>query len=198
MTEKRIRQMSSVYTRSGHTQTRSDSAFSIGPCPAAIRRSFRTASRIAYQTKNTSRKMRPTIGTLSGLVTMSRKFGSKLPIRKNAARKPSTPYPTAFDAIFSRFQRTKNSSATASAKNSSGRVRALTIAFKKPIDEPSLERTRDAAVLPDAPEVHGHQDGDAERQPHAVQHVKPQQRTLADERPAEEREPGVVLSVNQR
>src|SRR6476646_9545729 len=74
-TEQRISEMSSVYTRSGHTQTRSDSAFSIGPAPAAIRRSFNTPSRIEYQTKKTSRKINPTIGTLSGLVTTSRKFG---------------------------------------------------------------------------------------------------------------------------
>src|SRR5882762_887081 len=65
-TEQTISEMSSVYTRSGHTQTRSDSDFSIGSLPAAIRRSFNTPSRIEYQTKNTRRKMRPTIGTLSG------------------------------------------------------------------------------------------------------------------------------------
>ena len=41
--------------------------------------------------KNTSRKIRPTIGTLSGLVTISRKFGSKVPKTKNTARTPSTP-----------------------------------------------------------------------------------------------------------
>src|ERR1035437_223049 len=74
-TEQRMSAISSMYTRSGHTHTRSDSAFSIDPSPAAIRRSFRTPSRIEYQMKNTSRKIRPTIGTLSGLVTMSRKFG---------------------------------------------------------------------------------------------------------------------------
>src|SRR5205814_5424229 len=32
-TEQRMREISSVYTRSGHTHTRSDSSFSIGPVP---------------------------------------------------------------------------------------------------------------------------------------------------------------------
>ena len=36
--------------------------------------------------KNTSRKISPTIGTLSGLVTISRKFGSNMPKTKNTAR----------------------------------------------------------------------------------------------------------------
>src|SRR5438270_13045680 len=53
ITEHTISEMSSVYTRSGHTQTRSDSVFSIGSFPAAIRRSFSTASRIENQAKNT-------------------------------------------------------------------------------------------------------------------------------------------------
>src|SRR5215471_18619343 len=55
MIEHAISEISSVYTRSGHTQTRSDSAFSMGPCPARIRRSLSTPSRIEYQTKNTRR-----------------------------------------------------------------------------------------------------------------------------------------------
>src|SRR3954466_5311635 len=37
-TEQTISAISSVYTRSGHTHTRSDSVFSIGSLPAAIRR----------------------------------------------------------------------------------------------------------------------------------------------------------------
>src|SRR6266508_3060727 len=86
-----ISEIISVYTRSGHTHTRSASAFSFGPCLAAIRLSFSTASRIEYHVKNTSRKIRPTIGTLSGLVTISRKFGSKDPNRKNTPRIPSSP-----------------------------------------------------------------------------------------------------------
>src|SRR5437899_1106508 len=91
ITEQRMSEMSSVYTRSGHTHTRSDSAFSIGPSPAAIRRSFNTASRIEYHTKNRSRKMRPTIGTLSGLVTIRRKLGSNEPTPKKMARNPRMP-----------------------------------------------------------------------------------------------------------
>ena len=60
-----------------------------------------------------------------------------------------------------------------------------------------LHRSRDAAVLAHAPEVHRHQHGDAERQADAVQHVEPQQRAFADERAAEQREPRIVCGVNQ-
>src|SRR5439155_24443872 len=91
MTEHTISEISSVYTRSGHTHTRSDSTFSTGPSPAAMRRSFNTPSRSEYHTKKTRRKIRPTIGTLSGLVTMSLKFGSNDPNPKNTVRNPSTP-----------------------------------------------------------------------------------------------------------
>jgi hypothetical protein len=34
--------------------------------------------------------MSPTIGTLSGFVTMSRKFGSNVPKMKNTASRPSS------------------------------------------------------------------------------------------------------------
>ncbi len=91
MTEQTISEMSSVYTRSGHTHTRSDSAFSIGPCPAAIRWSFRTASRIAYQVRKISRKINPTIGTLSGLPMIRRKLSSNDPKTKKRLRNPSRP-----------------------------------------------------------------------------------------------------------
>ena len=53
----------------------------------------------------------------------------------------------------------------------------------------TLQRSADAAVFPDAPEVHRHQHRDGERQPDAVQHVEPQQRPFADERAAEQRKP---------
>ena len=56
-----------------------------------MRWSFSTASRIEYQVKNTSRKIRPTIGTLSGLVMMSWKFGSRPPRKKNSVRKTEQP-----------------------------------------------------------------------------------------------------------
>src|SRR5262245_61599804 len=60
-----------------------------------------------------------------------------------------------------------------------------------------LERSRDAPVFPDAPEMHRHQHGDPERQPDAVQDIEPQQRALAHERAAEQCEPGIVGRVNQ-
>ena len=90
-TEHTISAISSVYTRSGQTQTRSASAFSSGPSPFAMRRSFNTACRIEYHTKNTSRKIRPTMGTLSGFVMMSLKFGSRPPSTKNSVNTPSAP-----------------------------------------------------------------------------------------------------------
>jgi hypothetical protein len=55
----------------------------------------------------------------------------------------------------------------------------------------------DPAVFSDSPEVHRHQHRDAERQPDAVQHVEPQQRTLADERAAEQGKPRIVLRVDE-
>src|SRR6266704_3651974 len=43
------------------------------------------------QTKKTSRKMRPTIGTLSGLVTICRKLTSNVPKMKKTAVTPNKP-----------------------------------------------------------------------------------------------------------
>ena len=54
------------------------------------------------------------------------------------------------------------------------------------------QRSRNPAVLPHAPEVDRHQHRNPERQTDAVQDVEPQQRALADERPAEEREARIV------
>src|SRR5947207_11705691 len=49
-TEQTMSEMSSVYTRSGHTQTRSDSAFSIGPVPTANRCALSTDVYSAHHT----------------------------------------------------------------------------------------------------------------------------------------------------
>jgi len=44
--------------------------------------------------QDTSRKIKPTIGTLSGLVTISRKVSCrKVPKRKEDRQEPDTPYP---------------------------------------------------------------------------------------------------------
>src|SRR6266550_1801411 len=43
----------------------------------------------------------------------------------------------------------------------------------------ALERSGDAAVLADAPEMDGHEDHDDERQHQHVEHVPPQQRVVA-------------------
>src|SRR5689334_9318902 len=101
----------------------------------------------------------------------------------------------ALPAIASRFQTTRTSAATARMKNKRGSATALTIPFRKPttpsVPRP-LERTRDASVLADAPEMDRHQHGDAKRQADAVQYVEPQQRAFADKRAAEQREPSIV------
>src|SRR5262245_57323570 len=110
-------------------------------------------------------------------------------------------------------------------KNSRGSAIALMSPFTKPMSESSnqelgtriwnlqlerstnskfripnskLQRPRDAAVFPHAPEVDRHQHRDAERQTDAVQHVESQQCALADERSTEEREPRIVGRVDER
>ena len=71
-------QISSVYTRSGQTSTFSLSSFSSGGRPWLIRSSLSTALAVASHVKKPSRNTRPTIGTLSGLVTMAAKLGSTI------------------------------------------------------------------------------------------------------------------------
>src|SRR5512143_1930015 len=58
-------------------------------------------------------------------------------------------------------------------------------------DGPSY-RSRDPAVFPDAPEVHGHQERGDQRNPDAVEDVEAQQRAGADEPSAEQAEARVV------
>ena len=84
----RISAISSVYTRSGQTQTRSSSSFSIGGLPSRRRRSFRTAWRMEYHVKKISRKISAEIGTLSGLPTMRRKFSSVSPEEEKDRQEP--------------------------------------------------------------------------------------------------------------
>src|SRR5580765_6188716 len=121
-----------------------------------------------------------------------------------------------FDATFSRCHSTTNSAATASRKNSRGSATAFMSPLMKFIslsdglrasgfrlqarslqsEARSLQWPRNPAVLPDAPEVHGHQHGNSQRQTDAVQHVEPQQRAFADERSPEQREPRIVSRMN--
>src|SRR5262244_1786828 len=56
----------------------------------------------------------------------------------------------------------------------------------------SLHRPGNAAVLPDPPEVDGHQERRDERDPHTVEDVETQERARADKPPAEEAEARVV------
>src|SRR5262245_19203530 len=59
-----------------------------------------------------------------------------------------------------------------------------------------LQGSADAAVLPDAPEVDGHQDHRDDGHRDAVQHVEAEQRLLADEPAAEQRVADVVARVD--
>ena len=61
---------------------------------------------------------------------------------------------------------------------------------------PTLQRPADAAVLPDAPEVHDHQHGRDERDEDAVQNVEAQQRRGPDQAAGGEQRAGVVASVD--
>ena len=56
-----------------------------------LERERRIASRRENHVKNGTRKSIPTIGTLSGLVTISRKLGSNVPNTKNTSSSPSVP-----------------------------------------------------------------------------------------------------------
>src|SRR5688500_2455217 len=57
---------------------------------------------------------------------------------------------------------------------------------------PALDGSGDAAVLADAPEVHGHEERRDERDPDAVEDVEPQERAGSDEANYEQRDAGVV------
>src|SRR5262245_976291 len=74
-----------------------------------------------------------------------------------------------------------------------GAERKLTTPLAKLIRNiAALHRPRDAAVLPDPPEVHRHEERGDERDAHAVEDVEAQERAGADEAAAEQSEPGVV------
>src|SRR5579872_640911 len=146
-----------------------------------MRRSLMTASRKEYHTKKTSRKMRPTIGTLSGFVTMRRKFGSNEPRKKNSPRNANNAYPKFLCDTCSRFQMTTPSPPTASRKNTRGSAMRFAMLFRKPMSLPaSLEWSGNPAVLAHAPEMHRHEHGDHEGQPDAVQDVEPEERPFTD------------------
>src|SRR5688572_24864252 len=67
---------------------------------------------------------------------------------------------------------------------------ALTTGMK--LEVSCLDGSRDAAVLADAPEVHGHQERRDERDPDAVEDVEAKERACSDEPAAQEREARVV------
>src|SRR5262245_47979243 len=83
--------------------------------------------------------------------------------------------------------RLARSSTIATTKRISGRVRKLkTVSITRGSAGPS-QGAADAAVLADAPEVHGHEHHGHHGHRDAVQDVEPQQGLLADEAPAEQR-----------
>src|ERR1700686_838235 len=79
-----------------------------------------------------------------------------------------------------------------------GADRKLTTLLTRLTRNISLGGPRNAAVLPDAPEVHGHQKGCDERDSDAVQHVEAQERARAHEAAAEQAEPRVVRRRDER
>src|SRR3989442_8841745 len=171
----RIRERNPVHPRSGHTMTLPSPAsrFSTIGWPADLRASFRRPSLSANHTKNATRKIIPAIGTLSGFRTMSAKLGSR---QENRKRTPSTAnripptfgrYTDATGRVRRRSQagprspgkmRTRKA-ATERVKKRGGADSQLTAAFSDSIiASASSNGARDAPVLADAPEVHGHQD----------------------------------------
>src|SRR5712692_11204687 len=140
-----------------------------------------------------------TIGMLSGLATIRRKFGSRVDRDTKIAASTPTTSPTFGRQKDRRAMRTKNATA-ASVMKIGGLVRKLTTsltALTAPMCSRSpLQRPRDAAVLAHAPEVDGHEDAGHERDAHAVEHVEAQERALADEAPAEEGEARVGPRVH--
>ncbi len=88
--------MNSVWTRSGHTSTLPSpvSRFSMIGWPPRFRSSFLRPSLSANHTKKATRKIIPAIGTLSGLRTISAKFGSKQEIRNRTPRTANAIPPT--------------------------------------------------------------------------------------------------------
>ena len=123
--EHSTRQINSVYTRSGHTQTRSDSCFSITSSPAATRWSFRSPSRMEYHVKKMTLKIRKTIGTLSAFAINRKKFSSVSPQPKKTTKNPINPYPTESLINASRFQTIKTSATTERMKYNLGSATRL-------------------------------------------------------------------------
>src|ERR1700681_1335924 len=110
-------QMNSEKTRSGQVKMRSStSVFSNSGSPCATRTSFAVALYIANQTKKPTRKTIMTMGTLSGLATISQKFGSSNASRKKRMPPASRMSPPRFD--HSPFERSmKKKDATTSVND---------------------------------------------------------------------------------
>src|SRR5689334_12708788 len=131
-----------------------------------------------------------TIGTLSGLRTIRAKLGSSM----ETPRKSAPPTPRA-SATFGRQNPARlmatEKRTVASVMKMLGAVRKLMtclIASTAAMAIGLLHRTGDAAVLPHAPEVDGHQDAGDERDADAVQDVEAQQRPPSDEASAQQGE----------
>src|SRR6266705_4808889 len=194
----RIMQRNSVYTRSGHTMTLPSPAsrFSTIGWPADLRASFLRPSLSANHTKNATRKIIPAIGTLSGFRTMSAKLGSR---QENRNRTPSTAnrMPPTFGRYTDSTGRVRRRSHAGPSSPGKSRTRKAAIVRVKKrggadseltavlsasiIESTSSYGARDATVLADAPEVHGHQDDRDDRDPDAVQDIEAQKRTGPDE-----------------
>src|SRR5262245_61897750 len=138
-----------------------------------------------------------TIGMLSGLLRTS--FTCSL----REARTPATTKTSAIGSAILGLVHTSASWIDARRRTIeipnriSGRVRKLMKSTTRG-SAPVLQGSADAAVLADAPEVHGHQDRRDDGDRDAVEDVEAQQRLPADEPPAEERVADVVARVDER
>src|SRR5918994_347353 len=150
--------------------------------------------------KKPTRNSMATMGMLSGFLTMSRKSGSSMDTPTNRAPRMN---PTAATRGCQTARRliAKKKRMAASVMKMGGSVRklmaslrALTMAMGEGLA--SLEWPGDPAVLADAPEVHRHQDPGHERDADAVQDVEAQERSLAHEASAQQREARIGAGVD--
>src|SRR5438874_1720567 len=110
----------------------------------------------------------PTIGTLSGSVATLLKFGSRYERPMPPAMSANSTSPPLF--VQTGRQRIRRTSPISAAVTRYCGAERKSIAFLRSVTGfIALHRSRDAAVLPDAPEMHRHQEGGDQGDAHAVE-----------------------------
>src|SRR5437867_4741711 len=135
------------------------------------------------QEKKPTRNSIATMGTLSGLVTILRKLGSVIPKARKATPRIRIARANRGDQTqYISFQRNAAKKRMKIRVNSTGGLQSqstadLKICIARPPGSAGTlsERTRDAPVLADAPEVHRHQHRRHQRDSHAMEDVETQQ-----------------------